>query len=120
MEFEDVVEGGLKMEDLRCFIDCNGDVHFVKDLEPGSYEVEDQDDYIQINLLGGDLVEPFIVGEYVLHDTINDLLDLIANGDKACLFDALIDACHGIPKEDREGRSAATHATYLVSIHTKN
>ena len=63
-------------EDIRCFMDCNSVIKFVKDLPTGSYQIDasfQRCDAITIDILEEDCDEKLVSDTYVLHDSIEAL-----------------------------------------------
>ena len=63
-------------EDIRCFMDCNSVIKFVKDLPASSYQIDasfQRCDAITIDILEEDCDEKLVSDTYVLHDSIEAL-----------------------------------------------
>jgi len=53
--------------DPRCFINASGTLCLVRDLEPGSFQIRDEKDWVAIDLLEKDQDEMLVADTYVLH-----------------------------------------------------
>jgi hypothetical protein len=62
--------------DQRCFINCDGEIKFVKDLPIGSYQIDasfQRNNAIFIDILEDDCGEKLVLDTYDLHDSIEVL-----------------------------------------------